>query len=114
MLEMRQSVGVRDTIVTALLDVHCRDDLRAAETSGLPAVRVSDFVFYGQSESKEALASAFLKVRHTIWMHWLENEIHARYEATGGGLEIIADVLQEGFQDPKSFRFCLYRCCYQV
>ena len=36
-------------------------------------------------------------------MRWFENEISARYEATGGGLEIIADVLQKGFEDPKCF-----------
>jgi hypothetical protein len=43
--------------------------------------------------------------RHAIWMRWFENEIEARYTATGGGLEIIADVLQEGFKDPKCFGF---------
>ncbi len=36
-------------------------------------------------------------------MRRFENEIEARYEATGGGLELIADVLQEGFEDPKCF-----------
>lgn len=36
-----------------------------------------------------------------MWMRWLENEIETRFEATGGGLEIIADALQEGFKDPK-------------
>ena len=47
----------------------------------------------------------FWRDRHAIWMRWFENEIEARYEATGGGLEIIADVLQEGFEDPKCFGF---------
>jgi len=32
-----------------------------------------------------------------------EKEIEARYQATRGGLEIIADVLQKGFEDPKCF-----------
>jgi uncharacterized protein (DUF2267 family) len=36
-------------------------------------------------------------------MRRFENEIEARYEATGGGLELIADVLQDGFEDPKCF-----------
>jgi hypothetical protein len=33
----------------------------------------------------------------------VETTIEARYEATGGGLEVIADVLQHGFKDPKCF-----------
>ncbi|MFL6302645.1 MAG: hypothetical protein ACJ72H_03810 [Candidatus Sulfotelmatobacter sp.] len=64
---------------------------------------MSDSVFYEQFQLKEDLVSAFLRDRHAIWMRWFENEIEARYEATGGGLEIIADVLQEGLEDPKCF-----------
>jgi hypothetical protein len=74
MLETRQSAGVRDAIITTFLDV---------------------------LHSKEDLVSTFLKNRHSSWMRWFEAEIEARYEATGGGLEIIADVLQKGFEDPK-------------
>jgi hypothetical protein len=40
-------------------------------------------------------------------MRWFEHEIEARYEASRGGLEIIADVLQEGFEDPKSLGLAL-------
>lgn len=106
MLEMQQSAGVSDAIVMTFSDVLCPEGLREAESSRLLATAgVSESVCYDQSQSKEALVSALLKVRHTIWMRWLENEVHARYEATGGGLEIIADVLQEGFEDPKSFGF---------
>ena len=36
-------------------------------------------------------------------MRWFENEIEAKYEATGGCLEIIADVLQKWFEDPKFY-----------
>jgi hypothetical protein len=57
--------------------------------------------FDEQVESKEELVSAFLKDRPAIWIRWFESEIEARFEATGGGLEIIADVLQVGFEDPK-------------
>jgi len=106
MLEMRQSVGVRDVIIPAFLDVFCRDSSREAEISEAPAIaRVSESAFYEQVQSKEDLVSAFLKDRHAIWMRWFENGIKARYEAIGGGLEIIADVLQEGFEDPKCFGF---------
>jgi AcrR family transcriptional regulator len=106
MPEIEQSVGVRDAIITAFLDVFCRDGSREAEISDALAIAgVSESAFYEQFQSKEELVSAFLKERHAIWMRWFENEIEARYEATGGGLEIIADVLQKGFEDPKCFGF---------
>jgi len=102
MLEIEQSVGFSDAIITAFWDVFCRDGSREAEISEVLAlVRVSESAFYEQFQSKEELVSAFLKDRHAMWMRWFEAEIEARYEATGGGLEIIADVLQEGFEDPK-------------
>jgi AcrR family transcriptional regulator len=66
---------------------------------------MSLFIAKPEASSKEDLVSAFLKDRHVIWMRWFENEIEARYGATGGDLEIIADVLQEGFEDPKCFGF---------
>jgi hypothetical protein len=47
-------------------------------------------------QSREDFVSAFLKDRHAIWMRRFENEIEARYEATGGGLEIIADFFTGG------------------
>ena len=78
----------------------------------LAIARVPESVFYEQFQSKEDLVSAFLKGRHASWMRRFENEIEARYEATGGGLELIADVLQEAFEDPKCFGSCLCRCHY--
>jgi AcrR family transcriptional regulator len=106
MAEMRQSGEVRDAIITTFLDVLCREGVLEAEISRVRAIAgVSESIFYEQFQSKEDLVSAFLKDRHVIWMRWFENEIEARYGATGGDLEIIADVLQEGFEDPKCFRF---------
>jgi hypothetical protein len=43
---------------------------------------VSTPASYEQSQSKEDLVSA-LKDCHATWMRWFENEIEARYEATG-------------------------------
>ena len=104
MSEIEQSVGVRDSIIKAFLGVFCRDGCREAEISEVPAIPgVSESAFHEQIQSKEELVSVFLKDRHAIWMRWFEGEIKARYEATGGGLEIIADVLQDGFEDPKCF-----------
>jgi AcrR family transcriptional regulator len=108
MLEMEQTAGVRDAIIAASLDAFCRDGIRATEISKVLArAGVSESAFYEQFQSKEDLVSAFLQDRHAIWMRWFENEIEARYEATRGGLEIIADVLQKWFEDPK-----LYGCAF--
>ena len=103
MLEIKQSVGVSDAIVTVFWDVFSRDvSLEAEISEALAIARVSEFASYERFQSKEDLVSAFLKNRHASWMRWFEAEIEARYEATGGGLEIIADVLQEGFEDPNN------------
>ena len=91
MTEIEQSDGVRVAIIPAFLDVFGRNGNREGEMSN------------PQFQSKEDLVPAFLKDRHVLWMSWFEKEIEARYEATGGGLEIIAEVLQEGFDDPKCF-----------
>jgi len=104
MLETEQTVGVKDAIITGHLDVLCRAGIRGAEIAKVvEKAGVSESAFYKQFQSKESLLSAFLRDRHAIWMRWFENEVEARYEATGGGLEIIADVLQKGFEDPKCF-----------
>jgi hypothetical protein len=104
MLEIEQSVGDRDAIIKIVLGPFCQDGNRQADISQIVAVaRISDFTFHEQFQSNEYRLSAFWKDRHANWMRWFENEIEARYEATGGGLEIIADVLQDAFEDPKSF-----------
>ena len=106
MLGIEQSAGVRDAIITALLDVLCQTGSREAEISEVLAkAGVSESYFHQHFQSKDDLVSAFLRDRHAAWMSWFEKEIEERYEATRGGLEIIADVLQKGFEDPKSF------CC---
>ena len=104
MLKIEQNVGVSDSIITAFWDVFSRDESLEAEISEVLTIApVSEPASYERFQSKEDLVSAFLKDRHAIWMRWFEHEIEVRYEATGGGLEIIADVLQEGFEDPKCF-----------
>ena len=104
MLDIKQSAGVRDAIITAFWDVFSRDvSLEAEISEALAIARASEFASCERFRSKEDLVSAFLKGRHAAWMRWFEDEIEARYKATGGGLEIIADVLQEGFEDPNNF-----------
>ena len=111
MREIEQSIGVRDAIISAFLDLPCRERIRDFEDASevVAIARVSESAFCEQFQSKEALVSAFLKDRHVIWMRWFENEIEQKYEETGGGLEIIADVLQKGFEDPKCSGFAFFK-----
>ena len=110
MPEMEQSVGVRDAIIAAFLEVFRRDGSREAEIAEVMAITgVSESAFYEHFQSKEELVSIFLKDRHATWMRWFESEIERRYAATGGGLEVIADVLQERFEDPKCLGLAFIR-----
>ena len=53
-MEIEQSVGVSDAIITAFWDVFCRDGSREAEILELLTIaEVSGPVFYEQFESKE-------------------------------------------------------------
>jgi AcrR family transcriptional regulator len=104
MLELKHSIGVRDVTIAVFSDAFSRHGSEKAGISHLlEEAGASKSALREQLKAREDLVSAFLKDRHAIWMRWFENEIEARSEATGGGLEIIADVLQKGFEDPKSF-----------
>lgn len=106
MVKIQQSVRVGDAIITAVVNAFRRDGTREPEISEiLVTAGVPGPVFDEHFQSKEGLVSPYLKDRHAIWMRWFETAIEAKYEATGGGLEIIADVLQEGFEDPKCFGY---------
>jgi hypothetical protein len=96
MQEMRQSAGAWNVITTIFFDDISR-------WAALPRVvtmstRVSGSAFY---QSKEEPVTPPLKNKCAAWLCWFENEVEATYERTGGGLEIIADVLQKAFEDPE-------------
>lgn len=66
-------------------------------------IEVSDPGLVRLFQSSADAASAFFNDCHSIWMHRFESDIETRYKASGGGLEIIAEVLQERLQDHKVF-----------
>jgi AcrR family transcriptional regulator len=104
MLEPKQSVHLRDVAIMAFWDVFPRDGSRGGRISHvLEKAGASDPAFYKEDQSKEDIVSVFLNDRHVAWMRWFEKKLETKYTDTGGGLEIIADVLEEGFEDPKSF-----------
>ena len=104
MLEMQQSLRVWDMTSAVFLDVFRPDRSRDASISEVRAMAgVSEPAFHEQPHSKEDVVWTFLRDHRASWMYWFEKEVVGRYEATGGGLEIIADVLQEGFEDLQCF-----------
>lgn len=104
MREPKQSVQLRDGAIMTFWDLFPRNKSRAGQISDvLEKTGACEPAFYKEDQSREDIVSVFLKDRHVDWMRWFQKEIEARYQATRGGLEIIADVLEEGFEDPKSF-----------
>jgi AcrR family transcriptional regulator len=93
-----QGKVARDAIIVTSLEVFYRGIRRTEITQVTEGARVSDSGLYESPESIEALIRAFLGDRHAIWLRWFQSEIDARYETTGGGLEIIADVLRATFE----------------
>jgi hypothetical protein len=63
--------------------------------------RVSELGFHEQPQSED-VAPVYHQDRPANWIRWFEHEILKRFEATGGGLEIIADVF-EGTEEQKCF-----------
>lgn len=98
MLKVKQSIG--NTGATVMTSLHVLGREGSGEV-GIPNIEATAgaLCLYGHVQSKQAGVRADLKDCQAIWMNWLENEIEARYEAAGGGLEIIADVLQIGLKD---------------
>lgn len=97
MLEMRQSAGFGAVTTMIVLDDLSR--WVGFPKVGTMATRVPDSTFY---QSKEEPVAAPLNNRCAVWLCWFENEVEAIYERTGGGLEIIADVLEKALEDRKS------------
>ena len=101
MIKMTQGKGVGDAFIMSSLVVFCRGARSPERSRVIEEARVSESTFYEGLQSKEACILTFLEDRHAMWLRWFQNKINARYETTGGGLEIIADVLREWFEDSQ-------------
>ena len=103
-----QPLDWRNQIVNASLELFYRDGIRATDIKKVIAkAGVTENSFYQNFHSKEDLVTAFLHRRHDVWFTWFKTEVEKRLEVNGGGLEVIADVLQSWFEDP-SFRGCAF------
>jgi hypothetical protein len=57
--------------------------------------RVSESTHDRGRHLRRHLVSESLKDSHGIWLRWFQHRVEARYEATKGGLEMLADLLRE-------------------
>ena len=108
MQELAQAQDQRDSIINSSLELFYGDGIKGTEVSRvIERAGVSESSFYQNFSSKEDLVLAFLHKRHDIWMGWFTKEVEARLARPGAQLEVIADVLQSWFEDPK-FRGCAF------
>ena len=56
-----------------------------------------------QYRSAENLGETSPRNDCAAWLHWFEDQIEKAYEASGGDLEIIADILERDFETPGCF-----------
>lgn len=108
MQESVQAQNQRDSIVNSSFELFYRDGIKGTDVNQIiENAGVSESSFYQNFASKDELVAASLHKRHDSWMAWFTGEVWARLSQPGAGLEVIADVLQSWFEDPK-FRGCLF------
>ena len=101
MIKMIQDNGARNAIIMSSVVVFRRGVRRPPETSRMIEGRMPESTFCEGLDSKEACTRTFPEDQHAPWLRWFQQEIDTRYETTGGGLEIIADVLRELFESSQ-------------
>lgn len=108
MQELTQAQSQRDSIVNSSVDLLSRDGIKGTDVNRIiETAGVSESAFYQNFASKDDLVAAFLHERHDTWMAWFTAEVKARLAQPGAGLEVIADVLETWFKNPK-FRGCVF------
>lgn len=97
----------RERILETASRLFYQEGLRATGIDRIIAESgVAKMSFYRHFPSKTDLIAAFLNARHESWMAWFTREVDAGITA-GGGLEVVADVLESWFQQPD-FRGCAF------
>jgi AcrR family transcriptional regulator len=108
MQALTQAQDQRDSIIHSSLELFYRNGIKGTEISQvIERAGVSEPVFNQNFSSKEDLVLAFLHKRHDLWMEWFTKEVEGRLSQPGAQLEVIADVLQSWFEDPR-FRGCAF------
>ena len=103
MLEMRQGAG--DGAVTTMIFL---DDLSRWAVFPKVETMATGVLHSTLYQSREEPFAERLKNCCAVWLCWFENEVEAVYARNGGGLEIIADVLEKAFEDRKALDFAYF------
>lgn len=98
MLKIKPSRGNTDAAIMTSLRVVGREGSRVGETPKAEAMAGTSALH----QPLQSFVPADLKDHQAGWMRWFEKEVEAKFQATGSGLEIIADVLQEGMTRRES------------
>ncbi|WP_097460596.1 TetR/AcrR family transcriptional regulator [Mangrovitalea sediminis] len=97
----------RDRILETASRLFYQEGLRATGIDRIIAESgVAKMSFYRHFPSKTDLIVAFLNARHQRWMSWFKGEVDRRIDSEGR-LDVIAEVLEEWFQQPD-FRGCAF------
>ena len=104
MLEIRQSAGVGAVTTMIFLD-----DL--SRWVGFPKVGDNGhrFRILPSIDQKKSLPQHLRKIAAPFGCAGSRTRSRQKYEETGGGLAIIADVLQKAFEDQKCSRLCVFQ-----
>jgi AcrR family transcriptional regulator len=107
-VKCQHHVNARERIIQTALNLFYRNGLRATGIDKIIAeAGVAKMSFYRYFPSKDDLVAEFLRRRHDIWMAWFTAAVNKRLGKSNSGLEVIADVLDEWFDDPE-FRGCAF------
>lgn len=103
-----RAIPARQRILETADRLFYQEGLRATGIDRIIAESgVAKMSFYRHFPSKADLIAAFLENRHERWLDWFERAVEARLGKAGAGLEVIADVLREWF-DEADFRGCAF------
>lgn len=102
----RPKTTARDRLIEVALRLFYQEGLRATGIDLIIAkAGVAKMSFYRHFPSKSHLIAECLSLRHENWMVWFKDAVEKRIAQTGGGIEVIAEVLRSWFEEPD-FRGC--------
>lgn len=101
-------LSARERIVLTASRLFYQDGVRATGIDKIIAEsEVAKMSFYRHFPSKNDLVAEYLQRRHESWMKWFVGATEQRLAQPGAGLEVIAEVLREWFEEPN-FRGCAF------
>lgn len=102
----RLRTGARERLLETALRLFYLDGVRATGIDKIIAESgVAKMSFYRHFPSKNDLIAECLRSRSETWLAWFKSTVEKKLQATGNGLEVIAEPLRQWFAEP-GFRGC--------